>query len=56
MKINIESLKAKLINQSEPVQVTSIDFNKGTFTWDYQGRYGTEESFNYVEHWEAEDV
>jgi hypothetical protein len=30
-------LKAKLRNYSEPVEITSIDFKKGTFTWDYRG-------------------
>ncbi|WPQ59922.1 hypothetical protein [Paenibacillus polymyxa] len=55
MKIDIKSLRARLINYSEPVQVTSIDFHKGTFTWDYQGQHETEESLDYVESWEVEE-
>ncbi|MGM1023456.1 MAG: hypothetical protein ACQEXV_23720 [Bacillota bacterium] len=55
MKIQIESLKAKHINFSEPVQVKSIDFEAETFTWMLYGSEQTD-TFDYVEHWEAEDV
>ncbi|ODA05850.1 hypothetical protein A7312_16280 [Paenibacillus polymyxa] len=55
MKIKIGSLKAKHINFSEPVQVKSINFEAETFTWMLYSSEQTD-TFDYVEHWEAEDV
>ncbi|MNW50839.1 hypothetical protein D3C74_283030 [compost metagenome] len=56
MKIDIKSLRIGLINQSEPVQVTSIDFKNETLTWDFRGQYENVESFADVEYWEVGEV
>lgn len=42
-------IKALLGNYSEPVEVTSIDFNKRTFTWNFRGHLENIESFDDAE-------
>jgi hypothetical protein len=42
-------ITALLRNYSEPVEVTSIDFSKRTFTWNYRGHMENVESFDDAE-------
>ncbi|UKS25054.1 hypothetical protein LOZ80_26105 [Paenibacillus sp. HWE-109] len=43
------TIKAILRNHSDPVDVTSIDFKTGTFTWDYRGHLENVESIDDAE-------
>lgn len=54
MRIDINKLRAKHRNYSEPVHVLSVDLELRIFCWDYMGEE-IQDTFDYVEYWEVDE-